>query len=72
MDAAVGDRYHLAADGISLVLVLFTGVAAMTGVLFSWNIENRAKEFFASLPGADWRGLRCFPELRFFSAVRFL
>src|SRR4030095_33781 len=40
-------QYYLAIDGISVVLVLLTGLAAVTGVLFSWNIEHRAKEFFA-------------------------
>src|ERR1041385_7650628 len=40
-------EYHLAADGISLTLVLLTGLAAVAGILFSWNIEHRAKEFFA-------------------------
>src|SRR6266516_5427488 len=44
---SLGIHYHLAADGISLTLLLLTGVAAVTGVLFSWNIEHRAKEFFA-------------------------
>jgi len=44
---SLGIRYHLAADGISLTLVLLTGLAAVTGILFSWNIEHRAKEFFA-------------------------
>ncbi|SEF91242.1 NADH dehydrogenase subunit M [Bryocella elongata] len=43
----LGIEYHLAADGISASLVLLTGVVAITGVLFSWNIEERAKEFFA-------------------------
>src|SRR5438105_2308162 len=43
----LGIRYHLAADGISLTLVLLTGIAAVAGILFSWNIEHRAKEFFA-------------------------
>ena len=43
----LGIQYHLAADGISLTLVLLTGVAAVAGILFSWNIEHRAKEFFA-------------------------
>jgi NADH-quinone oxidoreductase subunit M len=45
--AEMGIRYHLAADGISLVLVLLTGIAAVAGVLFSWNIEDRSREFFA-------------------------
>jgi NADH-quinone oxidoreductase subunit M len=44
---ALGIDYHLAADGISLVLVLLTGLAAIAGILFSWNVEHRAKEFFA-------------------------
>jgi len=44
---AMGIRYTLAADGISLVLVLLTGLAAVAGVLFSWNIELRTNEFFA-------------------------
>jgi NADH-quinone oxidoreductase subunit M len=44
---SLGIEYHLGADGISLVLVLLTGVAAVVGILFSWNIEVRAKEFFA-------------------------
>jgi len=44
---SLGIRYDLAADGISLTLVLLTGLAAVAGILFSWNIEHRAKEFFA-------------------------
>src|SRR5688572_20660304 len=44
---SLGIRYQLAADGISLTLVLLTGLAAIAGILFSWNIEHRAKEFFA-------------------------
>jgi NADH-quinone oxidoreductase subunit M len=45
--AELGIRYHLAADGISLVLVLLTGIAAVAGILFSWNVNNRGREFFA-------------------------
>ena len=44
---AIGAKYFLAADGISLVLVILTGLAAIAGILFSWNIEKRSKEFFA-------------------------
>jgi NADH-quinone oxidoreductase subunit M len=44
---SLGIEYHLAADGISLTLVLLTGLASVGGILFSWNIEHRAKEFFA-------------------------
>src|SRR5204863_7451287 len=44
---SLGIEYHLAADGVSLTLVLLTGLAAIAGILFSWNVETRAKEFFA-------------------------
>jgi NADH-quinone oxidoreductase subunit M len=44
---SLGIRYHLASDGISLTLVLLTGIASVVGILFSWNIEHRAKEFFS-------------------------
>ena len=43
----MGIHFLLAADGISRVLVLPTGLAAVAGVLFSWNIELRTNEFFA-------------------------
>ena len=47
----MGIHYTLAADGISRVLVLLTGLAAIAGILFSWNIGDvegdRANEFFA-------------------------
>src|SRR5213594_5061490 len=43
---ALGMNYHLALDGISLTLVLVTGIAAISAVLFSWDVQDRAKEFF--------------------------
>ena len=48
---AMGIHYTLAADGISRVLVLLTGLAAVAGILFSWNMGEqdgeRPNEFFA-------------------------
>jgi NADH-quinone oxidoreductase subunit M len=44
---SMGVHYQLAADGISRVLVLLTGIASVAGVLFSWNIELRTNQFFA-------------------------
>ena len=44
---SAGIEYYLAADGISFTLLLLTGIVAIAGVLFSWNVEHRAKEFFA-------------------------
>jgi len=44
---SLGIEYHLAADGISLTLILLTGIVSITGILFSWDVEHRTKEFFA-------------------------
>jgi NADH-quinone oxidoreductase subunit M len=43
----LGIEYHLAADGISVALTLLTGIAAVAGILFSWNVERQEREFFA-------------------------
>ena len=40
-------NYFLAYDGINLPLVVLNGFICVTGILFSWNVENRTKEFFA-------------------------
>src|ERR1700719_4266836 len=43
---ALGMNYHLAIDGISLTLVLVTGIVAVSAVLFSWDVDLRPNEFF--------------------------
>jgi NADH-quinone oxidoreductase subunit M len=42
----LGVNYHLAVDGISLTMVLVTGVAAVSTVFFSWDVDHRQNEFF--------------------------
>ena len=42
----LGINYYLAADGISLTLILVTGITAVSAVLFSWDIDHRQNEFF--------------------------
>lgn len=44
---SLGARFHLAADGLSLTLLLLTGIVATAGVLFSWNVTKRPRAFFA-------------------------
>ncbi len=44
---SAGIGFHIAADGISLVLILLTGIVAVTGVLFSWNIQRSPQRFFS-------------------------
>jgi NADH-quinone oxidoreductase subunit M len=46
---ALGISYHVGIDGMSAPLVLLTGVVMFTGVLISWGIDDRPREFFAFL-----------------------
>ncbi len=44
---ALGISFFTGADGISLAMLLLTGIIAVTGVLFSWNVTKRPRAFFA-------------------------
>jgi NADH-quinone oxidoreductase subunit M len=46
---ALGISYHVGMDGINGPLVLLTGIVMFTGVLISWGIDDRPREFFAFL-----------------------
>jgi NADH-quinone oxidoreductase subunit M len=46
---AFGISYHVGVDGMNMPLVLLTGVVIFTGVLISWGIDDRPREFFAFL-----------------------
>lgn len=41
--------YRLGVDGISVTMILLTSVVIFCGVLASWGLKNRVKEFFALL-----------------------
>jgi NADH-quinone oxidoreductase subunit M len=45
----LGISYHVGVDGMNLPLVLLTGIVMFTGVLISWGIDDRPREFFAFL-----------------------
>src|SRR5213082_2177068 len=42
----LGMNYHLAVDGVSVTMVLVTGICAVSTVLFSWDVDLRQNEFF--------------------------
>jgi NADH-quinone oxidoreductase subunit M len=44
-----GITYYVGADGLSLPLILLTSVVMLTGVLISWGVDDRPREFFAFL-----------------------
>jgi NADH-quinone oxidoreductase subunit M len=43
----LGISYHLGVDGLSVPMVLLTGMVAVAGVLVSWRIDDRTREFMA-------------------------
>lgn len=43
---ALGISYQVGVDGMNTPLVLLTGVVMFTGVLISWNVDDRPQEFF--------------------------
>jgi NADH-quinone oxidoreductase subunit M len=45
----LGISYHVGIDGMNAPLVLLTGIVMFTGVLISWGIDDRPREFFAFL-----------------------
>ena len=45
----LGISYHVGVDGISAPMVLLTGIVMFTGVLISWGVDDRPREFFAFL-----------------------
>ena len=44
---SIGISWHLGVDGISAPMVLLTAIAGFTGVLISWGMEDRTREFMA-------------------------
>jgi NADH-quinone oxidoreductase subunit M len=42
---ALGINFHVGVDGISAPMVLLTGIVGFCGVLISWKIEDRIREF---------------------------
>jgi NADH-quinone oxidoreductase subunit M len=45
----LGISYHVGVDGMSTPLLVLTGIVMFTGVLISWGIDDRPREFFALL-----------------------
>jgi NADH-quinone oxidoreductase subunit M len=45
----LGISYHVGVDGMNLPLVLLTGIVMFTGVMISWGVDDRPREFFAFL-----------------------
>jgi NADH-quinone oxidoreductase subunit M len=68
----LGISYHLGVDGIGIAMLLLTGLVVFTGVLVSWNVLDRAHEFFAYLMFLASSVLGVFSSLDLFLLFFFL
>jgi NADH-quinone oxidoreductase subunit M len=46
---AIGVSYHLGVDGISITVLLLTQLVGLAAVLASWEVRERARQYFAFL-----------------------
>ena len=46
---SINIQYAVGVDGISVVMILLTGIIIFTGIFASWEVEYLSKEFFISL-----------------------
>jgi len=46
---SINIQYNVGVDGISVVMILLTGIIIFTGIFASWKVNYLAKEFFISL-----------------------
>jgi NADH-quinone oxidoreductase subunit M len=62
---ALGITYAAGVDGISLPMVLMAALVLFSGVLVSWNVEDRPREFYSFMMflGASVLGVFCSLDL---------
>ena len=44
---AIGAEFKIGVDGLSITLLILTGLVAVCGVLFTWTLRERANQFYA-------------------------
>lgn len=64
--SAFNVHYHLGLDGLSLVLVLLTGIVTPTALLASWNVSRNPRLFGALFLALQGAALGVFLALDFF------
>jgi NADH-quinone oxidoreductase subunit M len=62
---ALGISYYVGIDGIGAPMVLLAGLVMFTGVLVSWGVDDRPREFFSFMMflGASVLGVFCALDL---------
>ena len=62
---ALGISYYVGIDGIGAPMVLLAGLVMFTGVMVSWGVDDRPREFFSFMMflGASVLGVFCAMDL---------
>ncbi len=68
----LGISYHLGVDGIGVAMLVMTGLVVLSGVMVSWNVDNRPNEFFSYLMFLATSVLGVFASLDLFLLFFFL
>jgi NADH-quinone oxidoreductase subunit M len=68
----LGIGYHLGVDGLGVAMLVMTGLVVFSGVLVSWNVNNRPNEFFSYLMFLATSVLGVFSSLNLFLLFFFL
>ena len=68
----LGIAYHLGVDGIGIAMLVMAGLVIFSGVMVSWNIDNRPNEFFSYLMFLATSVLGVFSSLDLFLLFFFL
>lgn len=70
--ASLNISYHVGVDGISIAMILLTAFVVIAGVLVSWNVTERSKEFFFLLTLLSFGAYGFFVSLDLFAMFFFL
>lgn len=68
----LGISYHLGVDGLGIAMLVMAGLVVFTGVLVSWNVNDRPSEFFSYLMFLATSVLGVFSALDLFLLFFFL
>lgn len=69
---SLGIHWHLGVDGIAVTMLALTSLVVVAGVLVSWLVEERAKDFFFQLTLLSVGAYGFFMSLDFFLLFFFL
>lgn len=70
--APLNIHYHTGIDGISMAMILLTAFVTLAGILVSWSVEKKSKEFFFLLTFLSMGAYGFFISIDLFTLFFFL